>query len=108
MEDDLERNTSEMVAKKIKATKKNKTHGVDGIPQKLRMKTVEEIIKHYTFVFNLSLREGVDPFEWKKANIMPLFRKGSINKSYNYKPPSLTSVFCKLLEKWTSLLCIKY
>ena len=49
-------------------------------------------------MFNLSLKEGVVPFEWKEANIMPLFKKGSRNKSENYRPVSLTSVICKLLE----------
>ena len=29
---------------------------------------------------------------------MPLFKKGSRNKSVNYRPVSLTSVICKLLE----------
>ena len=50
-------------------------------------------------VFNLSLKEGVVPFEWKEANIIPLFKKGSRNKSENYRPVSLTSVICKLLER---------
>ena len=46
----------------------------------------------------MSLKEGVVPFEWKEANI-PLFEKGSRNKSENYRPVSLTSVICKLLER---------
>ena len=50
-------------------------------------------------VFNLSLKERVVPLEWKEANIIPLFKKGSINKSDNYRPVSLTSVICKLLER---------
>ena len=50
-------------------------------------------------MFNLSLKEGVVPFKWKKANIIPLFKKGSRNKSDNYRPVSLTSVICKLLER---------
>ena len=33
-----------------------------------------------------------------EANIIPLFKKGSRNKSVNYRPVSLTSVICKLLE----------
>ena len=36
--------------------------------------------------------------EWKEANIIPLFKKGSRNKSVNYRPVSITSVICKLLE----------
>ena len=50
-------------------------------------------------VFTLSLKEGVVRFEWKEANIISLFKKGSKNKSYNYRPESLTSVICKLLER---------
>ena len=46
----------------------------------------------------MSLQEGIVPFEWKETNIIPLFKKGSRNKSVNYRPVSLTSVICKLLE----------
>ena len=50
-------------------------------------------------MFNLSLEEGVVPIEWKQANIIPLFKIGSRSKSDNYRPVSLTSVICKLLER---------
>ena len=49
-------------------------------------------------MFNLSLEEGIVPSEWKEANITLLFKKGSRNKPENYRPVSLTSVLCKLLE----------
>ena len=91
--------TPESVAKKMKAMKDNKSPGVDGIPPKLLMETVEQISIPLARVFNLSLKEGVVPFECKEANTIPLFKKGSRNKSENYRPVSLTSVICKLLER---------
>ena len=63
--------TSEMVAKKIKAMKDNKSPEVDGIPPKLLMETVEQISIPLARVFNLSLKEGVVPVGWKEANIIP-------------------------------------
>ena len=44
-------------------------------------------------MFNLSVYS-----EWKEAKITPLFKKGSRSKPDNYRPVSLTSVVCKLLE----------
>ena len=52
-----------MIAKKIKATKDNKSLGVDGIPPKLLMETVEQISVPLARVLNLSLKEGVVPFQ---------------------------------------------
>ena len=82
--------TPEMVAKNIKAMKDNKSPGHDGIPPKLILETVEQMSIPLARVFNLSLKERVVPFEWKEANIIPLFKKDSRNKSDNYRPVSLT------------------
>ena len=57
--------TPEMVVKKIKEMKDNKSPGVDGIPPKLLMGTEGQISIPLARVFNLSLKEGVVPFEWK-------------------------------------------
>ena len=46
----------------------------------------------------MTLHKGIAHVEWQEANIFPLFDKGSRNKSVNYRPVSLTSVICKLLE----------
>ena len=95
-----------MVAKKIKAMKDNKSPGIDGIAPKLLMETLEQISILLARVFNLSLKDGVIPFEWKEANIMPLFKKDSRYKSENYRPGYLTSVICKLLERLIKDHCI--
>ena len=54
------------------------------------METVEQISIPLARVFNLLLKEGVVPFEWKEANTIPLFKKGSRNTSENYRPVRLT------------------
>ena len=87
--------TPEMTAKQIKKMKDNKSPGVDGIPPKLLKEIVEQIS---TPLAKLSLQKGIVPSEWKQANITPLCKKGSRNKPENYRPVSLTSVVCKLLE----------
>ena len=75
--------TPEMVAKTIMVMKDNKSPGVDGILPKLRMEIVEQISIPLARLFNLSLKEGVVLFKWKEANIIPLFKKGSRNKTEN-------------------------
>ena len=42
------------------------------IPPKLLMETVEQISIPLASVFNLSLKEGVVPFEWKETNIITI------------------------------------
>ena len=76
----------------------NKSPGVDGISPKILKETLEQISTPLAHVFSMSLKEGIVPFEWMEANIIPLFKKGSRNKSVNYRPVSLTSVICKLLK----------
>ncbi len=43
---------------------------------------------------------GTLPKDWKGANISPIYKnKGSKHETTNYRPVSLTSVVCKVLEK---------
>ena len=69
--------TPEVVVSKINNMKENKSPGVDGISPKLNIlkEIVEQISTPLAHVFNISLQEGIVPFEWKEANIIPLFKK---------------------------------
>ena len=83
-----------MVAKEIRDMKGNKSTSQITIEF-----FFEQISIPFATVLNVSLEEGVVPLDWKEASNIPLFKKGSRNKSENYRPVSLTSVICKLLER---------
>ena len=70
----------------------------DGISPRLLKEIVDDISVPLAIAFNLSIQNGIVPREWKNANIIPIFKKGSRCKSENYRPVRLTSVICKLLE----------
>jgi len=41
---------------------------------------------------------GCVPRQWKDANVSPIFKKGSRIAAANYRPVSLTSIVCKVME----------
>ena len=49
-------------------------------------------------LFNKSLNDGEITQDWKKANVTAVFKKGAKHCPLNYRPISLTSIVCKLLE----------
>lgn len=53
-------------------------------------------------LFNASFLTGVVPENFKLANVIHVYKKGSQTSLSNYRPISLLSVFNKLLEK---LMC---
>ena len=78
--------------------KENKATGPDGIPGKLLKICAHELADSFTLLYQKSLDQGVIPAEWKKAKISPVLKKGDKGKAENYRPISLTSIPCKLLE----------
>lgn len=51
-----------------------------------------------TTIFRQSLETGLFPMDWQTTNIASVFKKKDGNKAKNYRPVSLTSVTCNLLE----------
>ena len=49
-------------------------------------------------IFSKSLTESKVRLEWKRANFVPVFKKGDKSLAGNYRPVSLTSLACKIIE----------
>ena len=76
----------------------NKSAGHDEFPSKFLKLCAPELADVYTTLFQASLDQGAVPADWKTANIVPLFKKGDRSLPENYRPISLTSLTCKILE----------
>ena len=50
-------------------------------------------------LFNNCLRYGVFPNDWKKANVIPVHKKGNEQLVSNYYPLSLLLICSKIFEK---------
>ena len=75
-----------------------KATGPDALPGRLLKSLSDEVADILTMTFQASLDQGKIPQDWKKAFISPIFKKGDRHKPANYRPVSLTSICCKILE----------
>ena len=76
----------------------NKSCGPDNIHPLVLQKTAEASSNPLTLIFNRSLSTGELPDDWRTANVTPIHKKGDKTDPSNYRPVSLTSQVCKVLE----------
>lgn len=71
-----------------------------GISMNLVKRIIKAISLPLSHIFNLSIRTGVFPNQFKLARVCPVYkRSGSENDVNNFRPISLVSTFSKILEK---------
>ncbi|CAM4590202.1 unnamed protein product, partial [Caretta caretta] len=90
--------TLEKVLELTEKLNSNKSPEPDGIHPRVLKELKCEIVELLTMVCNLSFKSATVPNDWKKANVTPIFKKGSRGDPGNYRPVSLTSVPGKLVE----------
>ena len=79
----------------------HKACGSDQICPCLLKESADVFAPSLADLFNKSLCDGVLPQDWVSANVTPVYKKSSKQHVANYRPFSLTSIVCKVLEKLT-------
>ena len=90
--------STDTVMKKLQQLKTDKSPGPDGIHPLLLRECATVLAKPLSLIFRQSYNTGILPDEWKTAHIVPIFKKGIRTDPANYRPVSLTSVPCKVME----------
>lgn len=87
------------IMKVIRKLKNGKAAGPDGINNRIIKLAAVGIVPYLRTLFQLSINNGQLPTEWKLAHVIPIFKSGERCRASNYRPVSLTSAICKILEK---------
>ena len=91
--------SQEEVKKKLSEIDPNKSMGPDNLHPHILKQLHKVIAEPLSLIFNKSIKEGVVPVDWKHAVVTAIYKKGNKTDPGNYRPVSLTSVICKILEK---------
>ena len=89
---------SELVLSYLKKIRPNKAEGPDEIHARLLRECEKELAIPLAKILSMSLAEAKIPLDWKTANVVPIYKKEDKSEAENYRPVSLTSLVCKVLE----------
>ena len=87
------------IEKLIQNLDPNKAHGHDQISIRMLKLCSNSICKPLEIIFNRCLETSTFPNDWKKGNVVPVFKKGDKQILKNYRPISLLPVCGKIFEK---------
>jgi len=90
--------SDETVFQALKNMKTSFSSDTDGLCYFFLKKLSFSLCKPLSRVFEVSFNVGRVPDQWKKAVVVPLHKKGDLSKTKNFRPVSLCSVPCKLME----------
>ena len=90
--------SSEEVYELLCNLKPSKSPGPDNLHPCILKELADLLCAPIAILFRKSMETGKLPEDWKSANVTPIFKKGSKSDGKNYRPISLTSIICKVLE----------
>ena len=86
------------VNKLLKDLNPNKATGPDGASARILKETADIVTGPLTNIYRKSIKTGTIPDDWRKANVIPIFKKGDKCKAENYRPISLTCIASEIIE----------
>ncbi|CAJ0960777.1 unnamed protein product [Ranitomeya imitator] len=100
--------TQEEVRNRLNKIKIDKSPGPDGIHPRVLRELSNVIDKPLFLIFRDSIATGSVPQDWRIANVVPIFKKGSKSEPGNYRPMSANEQDCvrALIEMYRSLPCL--
>ena len=90
--------SAEAVRRKLETIKVDSAPGPDAVHPKLLQLASAPLSGPLAALFQKSLDQGVLPEAWTTAAVVPIHKKGNKQNPSNYRPISLTSIPCKILE----------
>ena len=90
--------TEEMVHKKLQSLRSDQSPGPDKLHPRIPKELAKELTTPLESIYNKYIDKGTLPSQWKTAIITPIFKRDASRTPAIYRPVSLTSVVCKVLE----------
>ncbi|XP_063416350.1 uncharacterized protein LOC134697993 [Mytilus trossulus] len=90
--------STEGLIKLLKGVNPSKANGPDNISCRILKECAESISPYLQLIFTKTLKDQSVQQDWLIANVIALFKKGDKSQPVNYRPVSLTSVPCKIME----------
>ena len=83
----------------LKSLDANKAHGHDDISIRMLKLSQKSILKPLKLILENCLKTRLFPDQWKKANVVPIHKKGDKQLTENYRPVSLLTICGKVFER---------
>ena len=90
--------TREDIRSRLERLNVTKSCGPDNLHPFVLQKTASVTCVPLEKIFKKSISTGECPTDWRSANVAPIHKKGDRTDPSNYRPISLTSQVCKVLE----------